>query len=287
MSTRQNTNNERPSNALADLNDNTIIIDEFVNSNQSHTTDRFGNEIDTLHQIVNRSNKVIADYGVGGLAIRDAGDGSYPKGCQFISIPREAVNSPLSTSTLIGINIVNHSEWGLQIIGQDGIPKPRIFIRTIGYGRFIGNAEFITSANSTIDSNGFLKAASPILRLFASDDVNPDDGFIKAGFAHVNDEAKNAYAKKIAVGHYEIHGSLGFAKDGWYITLPEDANGNKKFFADYSVDKNNTIKTYTRKFDTNRCEIVAGDPIDITKGRWIDVRLDMMVNDPPYKQSEE
>ena len=157
------------------------------------------------------------------------------------------------------------------------------------YGRFVGTAEFITSANSTIDSNGFLKAALPILRLFASDDVKPDDGFIKAGFAHVNDKAKNAYAKKIAVGHYEIHGSLGFAKDGWYITLPEDANGNKKFFADYSVDENNiiTIKTYTKKFDTNRCEIVAGDPIDITEGRWIDACLDMMVNDPPYKQSKK
>ena len=262
MSTRKNTNNECPSNALADLNDNTISFDQFINSKQSHITDRFGNKMDTLYQITKTFKQQITDYtkklqsiengdryipkggyGVGGLAIRDAGDVSYPK----------------------------------------------VFARKIGYGRFIGNAEFITSANSTIDSNGFLKAASPILRLFASDDVNPDDGFIKAGFAHVNDEAKNAYAKKIAVGHYEIHGSLGFAKDGWYITLPEDANGNKKFFADYSVDENNiiTIKTYTRKFDTNHCEIVAGDPIDITEGRWIDVRLDMVVNDSPYKQYKE
>ena len=308
MSTRKNTNNECPSNALADLNDNTISFDEFINSKQSHTTDRFGNKMDTLYQITKTFKQQITDYtkklqsiengeryipkggyGVGGLAIRDAGDGSYPKGCQFISIPRGAVGSPLSTSTLIGMHIVNHSEWGLQIIGQDGVKNPKVFVRTIGSGDFVGTAEFITSANSTVDSNGFLKAASPILRLFASDDVNPDDGFIKAGFAHVNDEAKNAYAKKIAIGHYEIHGSLGFAKEGWYITLPEDANGNKKFFADYSVDENNiiTIKTYTRKFDTNRCEIVAGDPIDITEGRWIDVRLDMMVNDPPYKQSGE
>ena len=62
MSTRQNTNNERPSNALADLNDNTIIIDEFVNSKQSHTTDRFGNEMDTLHQIVKMINQLITDY---------------------------------------------------------------------------------------------------------------------------------------------------------------------------------------------------------------------------------
>ena len=158
-------------------------------------------------------------------------------------------------------------------------------------GQGTSNRPTLTSSNVQDILNGLIesKAASPILRLFASDDVNPDEGFIKAGFAHVNDEAKNAYAKKIAVGHYEIHGSLGFAKEGWYITLPEDANGNKKFFADYSVDENNiiTIKTYTKKFDTNRCEIVAGDPIDITKGRWIDVRLDMMVNDPPYKQSGE
>ena len=58
------------------------------------------------------------------------------------------------------------------------------------YGRFVGTAEFITSANSTIDSNGFLKAASPILRLFVSDNINPDEGFIKAGFAHVNGETK-------------------------------------------------------------------------------------------------
>ena len=248
-------------------------------------------DVNFNHNVAINGKSIIkqGDYGVGGLAIRDAGDGSYPKGCQYIYFSKNAVGNPVPTSALTGINIVNHPDWGLQFLGQDGVPNPKIFVRTIGYGGFIGTAEFITSANSTIDSNGFLKAASPILRLFANDDVKPDDGFIKAGFAHVNDKAKNAYAKKIAVGHYEIHGSLGFAKEGWYITLPEDANGNKKFFADYSVDENNiiTIKTYTRKFDTNRCEIVAGDPIDITEGRWIDVRLDMVVNDSPYKQSEE
>ena len=308
MSIRHNTNNECPSSSLADFNDNLMTIDEFINGKQQNTTDRLGNKVETLYHIIQIINQVITDYknklqsiensikyiklgdyGVGGLAIRDAGDGSYPKGCQYIYFSKNAVGNPVPTSALTGINIVNHPDWGLQFLGQDGVPNPKIFVRTIGYGGFIGTAEFITSANSTIDSNGFLKAASPILRLFASDDVKPDEGFIKAGFAHVNDEAKNAYAKKIAVGHYEIHGSLGFAKEGWYITLPEDANGNKKFFAEYSVDENNiiTIKTYTRKFDTNRCEIVAGDPIDITKGRWIDVRLDMMVNDPPYKQSGE
>lgn len=49
MTARQNTQNPCPSNALADLNDNTIIIDEFTNSKNSHTSDRFGNKIKTIH----------------------------------------------------------------------------------------------------------------------------------------------------------------------------------------------------------------------------------------------
>ncbi|WP_218056494.1 pyocin knob domain-containing protein, partial [Gilliamella sp. Imp1-1] len=139
--------------------------------------------------------------------------------------------------------------------------------------------EQITSGNSTVDSNGFLKKASPILRLFANDNIEEADGFKKSGCALVNDLASGVTATRIDVGHYEIHGSLGFAKEGWYITLPEDVNGNKKFFAEYSVDENNiiTVKTYTKKFDFENCQIVAGEPIDITEGRWIDIRLEMPV----------
>lgn len=51
MTARQNTQNPCPSNALADLNDNTIIIDEFTNSKNSHTSDRFGNKIKTIHHL--------------------------------------------------------------------------------------------------------------------------------------------------------------------------------------------------------------------------------------------
>ena len=137
--------------------------------------------------------------------------------------------------------------------------------------------EFITTANSTVDSNGFYKKASPIVRLFGSENINPADGFTQSGCGLVNSLATGVTAKRIDVGHYEVHGSLGFAREGWYITLPEDANGNKKVFAEYSIDDNNviTVKTYTRKFSTKLCEIVAGDPIDITDGRWIDLRLEM------------
>ena len=53
MTRRQNTNNPCPSNALADLNDNTIIIDEWVNSRNDYTVDRFGNRFQTKHKILN------------------------------------------------------------------------------------------------------------------------------------------------------------------------------------------------------------------------------------------
>ncbi|MCO6537288.1 MAG: prophage tail fiber N-terminal domain-containing protein [Gilliamella sp.] len=180
----------------------------------------------------------------------------------------------------------------LQVLknGADGAGCCQIYTTYRSARQFIRNyrggtktwepwVEQITTANSTVDSNGFLKKASPILRLFANDNIEESDGFKKSGFALVNDFAYGVTATRIDVGHYEIHGSLGFAKEGWYITLPEDANGNKKFFAEYSVDENNviTVKTYTKKFDFENCQIVAGKPIDITEGRWIDIRLEMPV----------
>ena len=79
-----------------------MIIDEFVNSKQPNTTDRLGNKVETLYHIIQIINQLITyytnklqsiensikyiklgDYGVGGLAIRDAGDGSYSKECRF------------------------------------------------------------------------------------------------------------------------------------------------------------------------------------------------------------
>lgn len=170
-------------------------------------------------------------------------------------------------------------KWYVEKLAVVCSKTPRIYYRCATPNGKQPFYESITTANSTVDSNGFLKKASPILRLFANDNIEEADGFKKSGCALVNDFAYGVTATRIGVGHYEIHGSLGFAKEGWYITLPEDANGNKKFFAEYSVDENNviTVKTYTKKFDFENCQIVAGKPIDITDGRWVDVRLEMPV----------
>ncbi|PXZ04323.1 hypothetical protein [Gilliamella apicola] len=67
MAQRQNTFNQFPSNDLADLNDNTIIVDEFVNSQNDFTANRFGSKFKTLHKIVTDINKLSDDISVGAL----------------------------------------------------------------------------------------------------------------------------------------------------------------------------------------------------------------------------
>lgn len=60
---RQNTKNPIPSNSLADLNDNTIVIDEFINSSTDATTDRFGKTVRTMAKIQKDVNNMIAGKG--------------------------------------------------------------------------------------------------------------------------------------------------------------------------------------------------------------------------------
>ena len=67
MAERQNTNNQLPSNDLADLNDNTIIIDEFVNSKKDFTIDRFGQQFKTRHKILTDLIKLTEEIGEGAL----------------------------------------------------------------------------------------------------------------------------------------------------------------------------------------------------------------------------
>ncbi|OLF40781.1 hypothetical protein [Psychrobacter sp. Rd 27.2] len=120
--------------------------------------------------------------------------------------------------------------------------------------------------NTLTDSNGFIKSASPIVKLFADK-------------IELNNEAEqqNIEFIKNGVGDYTIKNTSGLSTDGWYIELPNDANGNTKFAVIYDelADGTINIKTYKRKFDFELVAIVADidNPIDITDGRWIDLRL--------------
>lgn len=127
-----------------------------------------------------------------------------------------------------------------------------------------------TTANTTVDANGFIKAASPVVKLFADK-------------IELNDEAaeQNITFEKKDVGHYLIKGSSGFSKEGWWIEIPTDTHGNKICAVEYQTLENGDleIKTFKKKLN-DEGDIVANldAPIDIPTNvngepRWIDIRL--------------
>ncbi|MGK3622489.1 hypothetical protein ACSLGU_01940 [Acinetobacter sp. A11] len=128
----------------------------------------------------------------------------------------------------------------------------------------------ISGLNTTTDSNGFIKAASPITKLF-SDKIE------------LNEEAAEQPIsfEKLDVGHYLIKGSSGFAKEGWWIEIPTDTHGNKICAVEYQTLENGDLEIKTfKKMINDEGDIVANHdaPIDIPNNangepRWIDIRL--------------
>jgi len=138
--------------------------------------------------------------------------------------------------------------------------------------------------NTSVDANGFIKKASPIARLSGDPDAMDSDyldGFTPAGLAAVNDEASGVKAERQGVGVYTVTGSLGLAKEGWTIEVPQDINGNRLCFveAETAEDGTITVRVCKRRFDIDTAAIVAGEPMDIPAGRWIDLRLEMPVSE--------
>lgn len=137
--------------------------------------------------------------------------------------------------------------------------------RTIGYHLIR------TAQNTSVDGNGFIKAASPIVKLFADK-------------IELNDEAKlqDITFEKLGVGDYLVKGSLGLAQEGWYIETPKDANGNVLVAVVYEQLANNDISVKTYDYMLNKKGRIVPDletPLDIPETRWIDLRLQALPQD--------
>ena len=122
------------------------------------------------------------------------------------------------------------------------------------------------TGNTTVDGNGFIKKASPIVKLFADKiELNGESAQQKITFV------------THGVGDYLVKGSTGFAQEGWYIEMPKDANGNALVAVVYKQLANNdiSVKTYAKMFDDETGDIVPNTarPRDIPSTRWIDLRL--------------
>jgi len=140
--------------------------------------------------------------------------------------------------------------------------------------------------NTTIDSNGFIKRASPIVKLFND------------GSSEVNDESEGCSVSRVDVGQYLIKGCMGLNADvGWGgidggFEIPSDRNKQPLIWLDYEVNADGSVlvKTYHRTYPTapafarNELEGFSdGDPVDIPRDQFVSVRV-QMPDDSLYNQ---
>ncbi|HGM9782252.1 TPA: hypothetical protein ACKRDQ_002843 [Proteus mirabilis] len=146
-----------------------------------------------------------------------------------------------------------------------------------------------STANTTKDSNGNLKAASPVVKLFADR-------------IETNDEAEGVTMQKLGIGHYLIKGVVGFNADGaWGINngfvIPQNHNGKNMVLIDYEVRPDGDIEVFVfhqqnadmperfqnkriKHFDEEGVPVYFEnyEPCDVPESRWIDMRVEMPVN---------
>ncbi|CAI1501191.1 pyocin knob domain-containing protein [Serratia fonticola] len=240
------------------------------------------------------------DYGITQSVTDEANvdlDGLYYQ--TFNKIVRPPINGPVDA--IGSAYFLDVRSWAVD--GGKSIGNTRAIQTLYGYGNsgadvgkiwtraFIGSTGWTawkkiwTETNTTADSNGFIKKASPIARLSSNPEKMSDeylDGFTLSGLAAVNGEAAGVTAERVSVGVYKVTGSLGFALEGWNIEVPQDVNGNRLCFVatEAAEDGTITVKVSKRRFDIDTAAIVAGEPMDIPEGRWIDLRLEM----PPVEE---
>ena len=163
------------------------------------------------------------------------------------------------------------------------ISDVRLFARNVVVDN-AGNATFgkpVTirhSGNTTVASDGTLKAASPIVNIFHD------------GTFDTNDESEGAQVSREDVGVYRISNVLGMNSDrAWGgndggFEIPKDRNGQRLIWLDYEVEADGSIlvKTYHRTYPD--APIFArnikdgyeeSDPIDIPSDQFLSVRVEM------------
>ncbi|EOW2681979.1 phage tail protein [Enterobacter hormaechei] len=146
-----------------------------------------------------------------------------------------------------------------------------------------------TTANTTVASDGSIKAASPVARIVTSRDVCQradiaEDGFSWCGCGTANAEAEGIIISRLDVGVYMLTGSAGLASSGWQLLPPMDPGGMGELGVVEAEQTDNgelTIRLFKRKYMLNdEGEIVKtkGAAMDVPSNSWIDVRLDMPEN---------
>lgn len=221
-------------------------------------------------------------YGLGGVQTSFAAhfnDYTTPGFTAFEALASNTTNGP--TESAYGSLLVYRRQASDRVMQEFNsiIGSGARYLRFASRGEWTPWVQVLTTGNTTTDSNGFIKTASPIFRLSNTAEAARADGlnFVDAGAGAANNEAPGVTATHDDVGVYTIHGSLGFATEGWAVEIPLDINGNRMVFVktEQSDDGTITVRTFKPKPDLETLTFIAGEPVDIPEGRWIDLRLSM------------
>ncbi|QPN39090.1 cell envelope integrity protein TolA [Providencia sp. 2.29] len=182
-------------------------------------------------------------------------------------------------------NSINNQVLLLGNFGKDWLQ----LVRKGGSDARVERCIFYSDKNTTKDSNGNLKAASPIVKLFAD-------------HIELNEESEGVEMEHLGIGHYLIKGVVGFNADGaWGIdngfVIPQDHNGKNMVLIDYKVRPDGDIEVFVfhqqnadlpERFQNKRIKHIDKDgnpvyyenyePCDVPESRWIDMRVEMPVN---------
>ncbi|MHA0943859.1 phage tail protein [Enterobacter hormaechei subsp. hoffmannii] len=145
--------------------------------------------------------------------------------------------------------------------------------------------------NTVVDSNGFIKQASPVVKIFTD------------GKYETNDESEGVTVTRLDVGQYLIEGCEALNSDAAWggidggFEIPTDRNKQPLIWLDYEVNADGSVlvKTYHREhpsapaFARNERDGGGdGEPIDIPLHQFVSVRVEMPASSIwNQKQTEE
>ena len=221
----------------------------------------------------------VMEVGVGGW-LGAAGNDSYIAGYpqyaseNIMQAYRRTTDDLGVVAFSAGIHVAAEDTFG-RIRFAPGLPKKTAWIS----GGLIGDpasqytTEIYHRLNTTVDGSGFIKEASPIVKLY-SDKIEPND----------YKELESCEFERVDTGHYIIKGAPLLSRNGWYIETLKDRNGNIYFTLDYEeLEDGLHIKTYEPDYSTGRA--TNGAPVDINEGRFVTLRFE---EDPSlYPNKEE
>ncbi|HHR5883876.1 TPA: hypothetical protein ACS78C_003784 [Providencia alcalifaciens] len=259
------------------------------NANFANIINRVGGSNVAVVGIPNKSGTLVqvGDFGLGLKVLQDSSNGTntnLPSGFYAVT----GGSNPWSTNGsghFISIQEVNN--YGFQI-GR-ATSQSYLSYRVQNNGVLQQMHQLYSTANTTKDANGNLKAASPVIKVY-SDHIE------------LNDESEGVEMEHLGVGHYLIKGVIGFNADGaWGVNngfvIPQDHNGKNMVLIDYEVRPDGDIEVFVfhqqnaempERFQNKRIKYFDEEgkpvyfenhePCDVPESRWIDMRVEMPPN---------